>query len=214
MEALKGTMLGLFEVNLKTGENRRLGGDLLENRMCYGAALSPDGNTLAAITDAGNVLISEVCLIDLQQNKAHVLGQCVTTTLSWLPDGKQLVLGNSIDRGPGKKPRLTVCRMDLQGKLSIICDGDDPLLLGDGKTILFQDANDKWQTCDLDGRNVQPYAEDMPKARRPTPCPDGQRILWMCSEQGRLVPRVGNVGSSRLSLVTEAPGYWDRPQWR
>lgn len=213
MESLKGTVLGLFEVNLRTGENRRLGGELLKDRFCFGAALSPDGRSLAVITSTGT-LASEVCLVDPSTNDAHILGQCHSMSLSWTPDGTQLILDDLVDHGPGRKPRVVVCRMDLHGKLSIIGDGHGSCLLGDGKTILFQNGDDIWHTCDLGGRNVVPYAQGMPAAKHPALSPDGRRILWMCPERGRLVPRISEVGSSRLSSITNASGYWDRPQWR
>jgi hypothetical protein len=86
---------GPYENELKTGENRRLGGDALAGGNSLMPALSPDGKTLALIhkRPAGRPLDSQIYLINLQSGDAKPLGKPADVAfLSWLPDGQGLLL--------------------------------------------------------------------------------------------------------------------------
>ena len=103
--------------------------------------------------------------------------------------------------------------MDLEGTLTKIRKGDCPVLLPDGKTILFDRKDNEWWTCDLKGQHTEPYAEGMPEVRSPSPSPDGKRVIWMLLSD-RPIPCVGKLGSAKLKPITKAPGLWTAPKWR
>src|SRR5262249_33495954 len=69
-------LLGLSEVDLKTGENRRLGGELLDIGFSLMPALSPDGGTVAVLHRGASEGLKQVsvCLVDLKMGGARPLG--------------------------------------------------------------------------------------------------------------------------------------------
>ncbi len=213
-----GDALALYEVDLRTGANRRLGGPTLRGRFALMPALSPDGKTLAVLTkDPARLgLESQVCLIDVKTGRARDLGKPLDTAfLSWLPDGQGLVLITRKYRSMDEPADATVARMDLQGRITAIRPGNHPVVLPGGKRILFEDAARAWQTCELDGKNVKLLGGGMSGHSFPSPCPDGRRIMWMLYEKGRGPrPVVYDVVSGKTRPATSLPGLWVTPAWR
>lgn len=216
-ESIDGGPLGLYEIDLRTGSNRRLGGGQLRDRLCFSPCLSPDGRTLAYVNAdfaAGITLDTQVTLLDLKTDAIRTIGDPLYAShLSWLPSGEGLILANREASTIVRSSQPTICRMDLEGNLTKIRKGDSPLLLEDGKTILFDRNDNEWWTCDLRGKHVKPYAEGMPEAGNPTACPDGKRIAWMVFAD-RPIPCIGKLKSANLKSITRAPGLWTYPQWR
>ncbi len=139
--------------------------------------------------------------------------------LSWLPDGKGLVLLHREVADPSDvtSPRTdTIARMDLGGRLTKIREGSSPVLLNDGKTILFQDTKSHtWQTCGLDGGDTKPYAGGLSGYGFPSPAPDGRRILMMHVRQGLAPePTILPIGGSEGKPAFTVPGLWATPAWR
>jgi hypothetical protein len=120
LDVVDGT-LGLYEVNLSTGENRRLGGELLASGMSLMPALSPDGTTLAVLHKGPEVglLETRVCLVNLATGEARALGEPADMAfLSWFPDSKALLLlhREAIDPANLPSPRTeSIARMDMDG---------------------------------------------------------------------------------------------------
>jgi hypothetical protein len=139
--------------------------------------------------------------------------------LSWLPDGKGLIL---VDRGVSDPSNLTrpttdtIARMDLGGRLTKIREGTMPVLLDHGKTILFEDLKSRaWQTCGLDGENLKPYAGGLIGYGFPSPAPDGRRIIMMQFRKGVApVPTILPIGGAEGKPAIAAPGLWTLPAWR
>jgi hypothetical protein len=212
--------LGLYKVDLKTGENTPLlGGDGGFAAFLF-PTLSPDGSTLALIAmdaKAAASLQFQVWLVDLKTGKPRKLSDPADVCfLSWLPDGSGLILVDrkSVDM---KKPAIgTICRLDLEGKKTPIRPGDNPLLLGDGKTILFQDAADGlWKTCDLQGGGVKLFGDGMKNYGFPSLGPDGRRILWMrFGGSDGPAPVVVDIATGAVKEVKHSPGLWSMPAWR
>ena len=221
IDPLSGSM-GLYEVDLRTGENRRLGGELLASGFTLMPALSPDGKTLAVLHKGtiGRLLDTQVCLVDLETGEARTLGEPRDMAfLSWLPNGKGLVLlhREAADPSDLAGPRTAIiARMDLEGKLTKIREGGMPMLLNDGKTILFEDTQTRtWQTCGLDGGDVKPYAGGLAGYGFPSPAPDGKRIIMMHFRQGSgPEPTILPIGGSDGKPAITAPGLWATPAWR
>jgi hypothetical protein len=215
-------VLGLYQINLKTGENRRLGGDLLASGTTLMPALSPDGKTIAVMHHGSEkrLLDSHVCLVDLGTGEAKTLGDSHDLAyLSWLPDGQGLILliRETPDPADLNSSRVsTISRMDLDGRISKIREGNAPILLNDGKTILFEDSKSRtWQTCDLNGGDVKPFAGGLTGYGFPSPSPDGKRIVMMHFRKGLApVPTILQIGESAGKPAVTAPGLWALPAWR
>lgn len=221
LDSLTG-VLGLYEIDLKTGANRQLGGEALGIGLSLMPALSPDGKTLAVLHKgaAGSTLDSQIYLVDVETGDSKALGQLGDMAfLSWLPDGNGLVilLRESTDRSNLSSPQTkTICRISLDGQIKKLRDGDTPLLLTDGKTILFQDANvHTWHTCDLDGANVKLYAGGMTGYGFPAAASDGNRILFMHFRTGNAPePMIFPIGKSDGKPAITKSGLWAMPAWR
>jgi hypothetical protein len=213
--------VGLYEIDLKTCENRRLGDDLLRTGLCVFPALSPDGKTLAFlhkdIPDASQGAVQlRVCLLDLAANKVSKLGRPMDAAfLSWLPDGQGLICITRRMVARDKPPEATIVRMDLTGRIAPLRKGDHPVLLHNGRTILFLDEDRLWKTCDLTGGNVKPFAGGMRHHGFPSPAPDGKRMLWMrFGQQAGPRPVILDVGTAKVTPLTDVPGLWALPAWR
>jgi len=221
LDASIGAM-GLYEVDLKSGENRRLGGDLLANGFSLMPALSADGKTLAVLHKraTGGILDSEVCLVDVETGAARALGKPHDMAyLSWLPNGKGLILlvRESTDPSDVTAPRTdTIARMDMNGGIEKVREGTSPVLMGDGKTILFQDSKSRtWHTCDLDGGHAKQFADGLERYGDPSPAPDGKRMIMMHFRSGKAPePMILPIGESKGIPATTARGLWASPAWR
>jgi hypothetical protein len=217
--APEGGALGLYEVDLRTGANRRLGGELLAGGFTLSPALSPDGRTAAVLHQGASqrLLETQVCLVDLGTGDAKPLGNPRDFgPVSWLPDGRGLLTVDRKDVGASKPPLSTISRLDLDGRLTPLREGSSPVVLGDGKTVLFEDAGSRtWQTCDLGGGDVKPYAGGMNGHTFPAPSPDGRRLLMMHFRQSQAPePMVFRRGENEGKPATTAPGLWAHPARR
>jgi hypothetical protein len=219
IEAAGDGTLGLFEVDLKTGENRRLGGELLAGGLTMFPTLSPDGKTLAVVHKGADqhLLDSQVCLVDVKTGAARPLGAPHDFgPVSWLPDGQGLIILVRVPDVANNRRTDNIARLDLDGNLTHLREGSMPVLLGDGHRILFKDSEtDTWRTCHLDGQKVQPYADGLKSYGFPAPGPDGKRLMMMQFQTGKApVPVVLPIGASSGKPATTAPGLWALPSWR
>jgi len=211
--------LSLFEVDLRTGANRRLGGELLTGGHTLMPAASRDGTKVAALFNdfSAGMLASQVVVIDVKTGKATKIGKPMDTAfLSWLPDTGGLILITREFVAYDKPAKATVARMSLDGTITPIVRGNEPVLLADGKTILFEGDDDRlWRTCDLAGQNVKLFADGLRGYGSPSPSPPGDRILW-----SRVDPHVGprpvilKIGSTTPTPAVTGPGLWLYPTWR
>jgi hypothetical protein len=204
--------LGLFEVDLGTGENRRLGGKALESGFALGPAPSPDGKSLAVLHKGGaeGHLELRVALVDLASGEGRHVGEPLDGAfLSWLPDGKGLVLLRREAGGAG-----TVSRMDLDGRITPIVPGDSPVVLEGTRAILFQEG-ELWKTCDLAGKNAKLLGDGLRGHGFPSPAPDGKRLLMMRFRPNQAPePVVVVLPGQEIRAATKLPGLWGFPAWR
>jgi Tol biopolymer transport system component len=214
-------VMGLYEINLRTGENRQLGGALLANGFSLFPALSPDGKTVAVLHrgPSAATLQVEICLVDLATGNATPLGEPRDTgPVSWLPDGKGLVIADRKTIDVSKPSISTICRLGLDGRLTNLREGINPVVIGNGKEqrILYRDlAAQRWNTCAFDGTDVKLYGDGMKSCMFPAPSSDGKRLLMMRFQPGKAPePVIFPLGQSDGKPATTAPGLWATPAWR
>jgi Tol biopolymer transport system component len=216
---IMSAVIGLYEIDLKTGANRQLGGDLLATGFSLFPSLSPDGKTVALLHQGASarLLGARICLVDLATGNAKPLGEPRDTgPPCWFPDGKALVIIDRKSIDVSSPAISTICRLDLDGRLTKLCPGASPVVLGDGKRILFEDQTTRtWKTCALDGGDVKIYADGMKGCGFPAPSPDGKRLLMMHFVSGRAPePLIFPLDQSEGKPATTAPGLWAIPCWR
>ncbi len=208
-----------FVVDLETGENRQLGGDTLRTAMTMFPVLSPDGKKLAALYTRGDegILERRVVMIDIESGEARNIGDPMDTAfVSWLPAGDGFILIRRETASMDEVAVATICRMDMTGKLTEIRKGDRPVVLKDGKTILFWDQEDDlWKTCDFSGGNVKLFGDGFKSHGAPAPAPDGKRVVMMhYRKDNGPIPVVIDIGKSSGSPITDRPGLWAYPNWK
>jgi hypothetical protein len=208
-------LLGLFEIDLSTGENRRLGGNLAAQGVILSPAASPDGKTVAALhmASAENILESRVALVEVATGEARYLTESgLRTHLSWLPDGKSLLLLEQ-DGPLTKEVAVTwIARMDLEGRSTRLRRGRMPVPIGE--SILYEDGG-TWWTCDREGRNEKAFGDGRRHHILPCPSPDGQRVLMLRRRANDgPEPVVIDVATGRERPVPITPGLWGQPAWR
>ena len=180
--------------------------------------LSPDGRTLAVVHKGADErrLDTQVCLVDVETGAARRLGGPHDMAfVSWLPDGRGLIVLVRVPDPARNRLIDTIARMDLDGKLTDLREGSMPVLLGGGKRILFRDSQSDWKTCNLDGQDVKPYADGLKGYGFPAPSPDGKRLLMMRFQPGKgPEPVVLPIDAGQGKAATTAPGLWAMPAWR
>lgn len=211
--------LGLYEIDLRTGENRQLGGEPLATGFSLFPCLSPDGKAMAVLhKGAGERLLeTRIHLVDLASGDAKPLGASRDFgPISWLPDGLGILTAERESVDPSKPPLSTLCRVDLEGHLHAIRECNSPIPVGDGRTILYEDGTTRtWRTCDLDGKEERPYADGLKGHAFPAPSSDGKRLVMMRFRTGQTPsPIIFRLGESEGMPVNVAPGLWKSPSWR
>ena len=84
------------------------------------------------------------CLVDLATGDARPVGRPREFgSPSWLPDGKGILIVDRKSIDPSKPSISMICRMDLDGRLTALCEGSIPVLLGDRKRILFEEQTSR-----------------------------------------------------------------------
>jgi WD40 repeat protein len=211
-------VLGLFEVDLKSGVNRPLGGNLENPGNLMFPALSPDGKTLVALNTGGGsgFLQSQVVLVDVASGRAKNLGKPLDTAfLSWGPEGKGIVLVSRRLKGLDQPTEDSIARLDLEGTLTVLRRGGNPLVLDSAGTILFNDEDGSWKTCDVDGKNDKPFGDVLARHGFPAVAPDGKRVLMLRFKPGVAPePVVLSIGSFEAKPIPVSGGIWTLPAWR
>jgi len=214
---IEGTV-GLYEIDLATGVNRRLGGKLLATGFSLFPALAPDGKTLAVLhKPAGKeTAMMQACLVDVAHGKARKLGKPLRCAhLSWAADGKSLLLTLRKPGDPLNPSAQVIVRMDLDGKLSEVRKGSRPLELPGDKGILFLDADKSWKTCDRAGKNAAQFGDGFKEHSTPTLSPDGMHLMMMRPVAGKgLQPIIIDLATGKTRAPKIPPGNWLFPSWR
>ncbi|HEX7655142.1 MAG TPA: hypothetical protein VF607_16660, partial [Verrucomicrobiae bacterium] len=212
--------MGLVKVDLNTGENTPVCGDVPERTILYGAQLSPDKKKLATIqmANSGNILDFQIRTVDLEMCESRLLSKParVGGPYSWLPDGSGIILPR-FERtlNPFAPEPTVICRMDIEGRLTDLRSGRSPLVLPKAGKILYQDkSSDLWQTCELDGSKPQLFAGGLKHHGCPAVSPDGSKIVFTRFEDGKLPQlMLFEMGKSEGKAVPTGPGFTSLAVW-
>ena len=189
-----------FEVDFQSGANRIIG-DFHRGSVVIAPVVSHDGKTLALLHQELFETDIHVYLIDIKSNVATKLGEPQGLFgLSWLPDDKGLIVSKRIARNKTEPSIETLCKMDLDGKLTDIRDGKNPLVLSDGNSILFEDKGRAWHVCDMDGKILKDITSGKLHYEFQSLNPTGEKVLGVrrgksdeLSEPVQLDPKTGVI---------------------
>jgi len=213
-------MPGLFTVDLKTGETRRLGDPALASAPLMAPILSHDGRTIAALHVRTMMPLpaSQIVLIDVATGKYREIGPPMDAiNCSWLADDQGLLI-RQMHRDVGTNQDIReVARMDLTGAITVIGRGDDPQVMPDGGRVLFLDREDgdRWKTCALDGKDIRLFGDGLAGMHNATFSPDGKTLLMMRADRRfGPVPFLIDVATAKVSPIAVPPGQFVMPSWR
>jgi len=207
----------LYRVDLKTGANRKLGGGTLppgDNRV---PALSPDGTSIAFLhtPDGGPVSGAQVVVIDLATDAVRKVGQSVHGAfLNWLPNGTGFVLSMRPDANRKPEDADRIYRMDLDGKVTLLCDGNSPTVLVGRKAIAFEAPDHAWRLCDLDGSNPRPLGTAGAQFASASPSSDDNRLLMLGDGKNGPATAVYDLSTQTYRFLDLPKGLWAISVWR
>ena len=211
---------GMVKLNLDTGRNEEIDFGELNRGVHVMGELSPDGKRIATIRSI-NGSFQEDCwvqLIDLETAKCRNLGMQMQIggPCSWLPDGNELVVKRLESKGESNSvAKRTICRLELNGKLTDLCPGDWPVVLRKSRKILYQQNDSKlWHTCDLDGSHSELFADGFKGYVMPAVSPDESKILFVRDDINHSQLVLIEMGKSTGKPVRHVAGFTARPVWR
>lgn len=199
--------IGLYEVDLRTGRNRRLGGAPLAAGQCLFPTLSPDGTRLAVLHADGTGW-SLVHLVDVEDGAARPLGSpLLAGSLAWLPggDGLLLVTRDTLD-GPEK-----VAVLDRAGKLAVLRAGSAPAPLPDGRILYLDVPTSRWHTCNAAGADARLFHGGLEGLVAPAISPDGARAVFADVTTGLVLVDL-TTGARRT--IPLGDGLFGATSWR
>ncbi|MBA2114432.1 TolB family protein [Bremerella alba] len=209
--------IGVFAIDLETHEHFRLGSEPLLRGLNLSAEISPDDSLLAVLQvdyEAGPLQF-RLHLVDVESGDSTQVGQPYDMAyLNWLPDYSGFVLLVREHEGQLKKTTHYICRMDLNGEVTKLCQGTQPQLLRDSGRILFEADDDLWYTCSLEGKDHQKVGDGLPKFGFLSADKEGEQILMM-KFGGRDGPRphIIDVETGDAEPIEVDTGFWAQPRW-
>ncbi|MBN1917507.1 MAG: hypothetical protein JW889_06325 [Verrucomicrobia bacterium] len=210
--------LGLYEVDLSTGENRELGGEVLANGFCFDPCVSPDGKLIAVkfMKTPNPTRPSQIYVVDVKSGDARKIGEIVGGIhLTWMPDGKHVLMMREEFVDWRKTSVGTICTMAFDGTIEDIREGEWPVLIGDSKIMFTPRGERVWHTCNLDGSNVKILGDGLGDYGFPTVSPSGTYLLMMGFGGPRGPrPTLIKVGESSGREAVELGGLWAFPAWQ
>jgi hypothetical protein len=216
--ALPGIEMRPYIVDVTTGEAELLDFEEFAGGHAMVGALSPDGNLLqVTVLDLGDFTMGEGVgfqnfLVDIAEHKLRKLGPKMDASdFNWLQDGSGLIFEKRIPVAGVDIPKPLVCRIDLNGTVTVLFEGDDPLLIG-GSTVMFRRGR-RWFTRSLTGTDEKLFHGGLEQFVFPTyraGCP----YLIMCkidSGNGNPLYRI-DLKTGKAALVSSHTGLWSKPR--
>jgi hypothetical protein len=210
---------GLFQIDLATGGMRRLGQNLLTGISLF-PTLSPDGNTIALINRSGNEpepLQAQICLVDVTSGEARRLGKPLDTAApSWLPDGSGLVIITREYPDLSKPSIDTISRMGLDGTVTPIRKGEQPVVLRPYRRIVYYHPDEqRWKLCDLKGKDITVIGDGLADFHFPAPSHNGRQLIMMSGDETTGPrPYLIDIATGDKKPLSVGDGLWVLPSWR
>lgn len=211
-----GSGVGLYLVNLKTGQMLRLGGETFAGGICEFPVLSPDGKTLA-VTCSKKRLTRQLYFLNFKEKMPEAIGMPADIqSLSWVGDGGALI---GVVRETTKEgAESNLMRIGFDGSMTSLRKEVGPLasVVGrDGKRILFREKDLLWYSCDLKGGEVKRVGDGLKGLTFPSVNPDGTHVVMLeQDEKKRSWPVVIELESGKKFPIKVEPGRWLLPAWR
>jgi hypothetical protein len=219
----------LFEVDLITGDHRRLGAHQLQGTP-VSPALSPDGRTLvvASLTPGVHpppddkpfdIVRFQLSLVDIASGNARPLGTPLDIgEVNWLPDGSGLILVTRKYQSKDTPSLDTISRMDLAGNVTELRPGSHPELVLNGTRILYEDQqSQRWFTCDLNGDAPSLIGDGLSEFGFPAASSKGDRLVMMYmgdADSKGPRPFIVDVRSGNATPIEVGEGFWAIPRWK
>jgi Tol biopolymer transport system component len=218
----EGERPGIFLLDLESGQQRRLTTTPVGVLRDASPAFSPDGTKLAFFRLQSSVS-GDIVLLSLDDGSLRTytdLGWVVGMT--WMPDGRSLLLGGSTSLSRFNLGRLSRLPLDT-GKPSVIaisgtgatCPSPSP----DGQRVVYAqtiaDSNIWHATVESPGRLGKPrmWIASTRADRDPRFSPDGSHILFISDRTGRVEFWLADAdGKNPQQLTTNTPAFGS-PQW-
>jgi len=209
--------LGVYEIDLWTHEHYILGSEELQIGVSLFPQLSPDGATVAVqhVEFESGPLQSRMHLIDVASGESVPIGETHDMSHArWLPQSDGLILATREYANLQATPISYICQMDLDGKVTRLRKGAQPVVLGNTGRILYEGEDDLWYTCDMKGEDPQKVRDGLPKFGSPSTSADGKRVLWM-KFGGKEGPRphLLELESGEMKPLDVGMGLWEKPHW-
>lgn len=217
-----GDKLQAVRINLATGKVTPVGGgNRPEAFSCITLESSPSGDKVAAVlfVSQGDEPAGRICVINPADGAFTWVGHAerIGQPINWLPDGDGFVFVRYKAAGydGGSQPRM-VCRMDMNGGVTELFEGDSPVVLRKTRRILYQDKNTRlWHVCGIDGKDSQLFGDGFDDHFDPAVSPDETKIVFMREQFGKPPqPYLFTLGKTSGSRITRIEGVFAEPIWR
>jgi len=132
-----------------------------------------------------------------------------------MPDGSGLIMKRFLpSKLSDEIEERVIVRMNRDGRMVDLLPGDEPIVLGKLRRILFE--KDKlWYTCAFGGSEVALFGDGLPQHGFPTVSPDEKQVAFMRFAEGHLpVLTVYDVANPKKPRPIEVPGMVTGPTWK
>lgn len=210
--------IALFEIDLRNGSHRRLGGSDLQFGVKLFPTVSPDGRTLAVLQRDLQVgpMHGRIHLVDIASGESRPSSPAMDMNyLSWLPEGDGLIVMTGERNDALELERSTICRIALDAEVRELRPGSSPIVLHADSRILFKGRADRWHTCDFKGGDLRLFGDGLKGFDEPSVAPDGKQLLMLKVGDPRgPVPHLVEVETGKASPLPLGRGLWAMPRWR
>ena len=207
-----GSGVGLYLVDLRKGEQMRLGGSAFEGGLCEYPVLSPDGRMLA-VTFSKRRFNRQIHLLTPEHEDPQPVGGAHDIrSLSWLGDGSGLI--GLVGEGAG----WNIVRFDLRGEALVLRRnvGNFAQVAGkEGELILFQDRDGLCYISDLKGTVTRKVGDGLRGLASPAVSPEGTHVIMLARDEKKQTwPVVVELTSGKRFPLKVDRGRWLLPAWR
>jgi hypothetical protein len=105
--------------------------------------------------------------------------------------------------------------MDLQGRVTTLVKGDEPLVLAPKSQILYEDDDRLWCVYDLESKKSKLFMEGLKGLGFPTLSPDGKQLVMMKFDRSTgPMPQLIDMTTGKITPISVKSGLWTLPVWK